>query len=274
MLKTIQRDQKVLTKILRSAFWMLLALSQQGVVQAADMGISCKLKGGSLVQLSAEACQLEGGAQVDTASDQSAIVDTGNSTLTPAQMVIVDLLDKPVIDTTPLNRNPEGIERSAKFDGCKLMVDEILHIEHGNLFSSLKNFKINSVIDFQKVVRDQFGLLGEIASKGGDLKAVAVYFEERKRMEGNALSISVLESKNGGLVKYSSHVPAAYWDAPRDDLWIADEYGYPKDNGWGAMATDRIRILLIINSSSAAKNLISALEDVYVMCRPQPTGTN
>jgi hypothetical protein len=166
-----------------------------------------------------------------------------------------------------LKRDPEGIERTARFDGCRLMVDENLHIKLGNLFSVWKDFKISSVIDFQKINRDEFGILGKITSKGGDLEAVAVYFEEPKRKDGNTISISVLEPRKGGYEKYRSHSSSAYWSAPRDDLWIVDEYGYAKDTRWGTEATDEIRILLIVNSSDEAEKLTVALEDIHVMCK-------
>ena len=281
----------MLTKLLRPAILVSLALAPLGIVHAADMAIDCKLKGGTVVQLPAEACKLEGGAPVSEAvspttpaspaSPASATVPgpvdgstSGNqspshSKLEETQKWIVDLLAKPVETTTPLNRNPEGIARTARFDGCRLVVDEQLHIEYGNFFSVWRDFKINSVIDLQNIKRDEFGVLGKITSKGGDLSAVAVYFEEPKRKDGNNISISVLNLRDGNYTKYTTHGPSAYWDAPRDDLWIADEYGYAKDTGWGNVATDKIRILLIVNSPDDAARLKDALGEVNAMCKPQ-----
>jgi hypothetical protein len=267
-------------KMLCPAISILLSLALHGVGQAADMAIDCRLKGGSVVQLSAEACRIEGGMPIieaappasgavpgstdgGTAKDQPPV----DSKLAAAQKVIVDLLGKPVKDATPLKQNLEGIERTARFDGCKLMVDEILHIDLGNLFSTRKDFKISSVIDFQKINRDEFGILGKITSKGGDLEAVAVYFEEPKRKDGNNISISVLEPRKGGYEKYRSHSSSAYWSTPRDDLWIVDEYGYAKVTRWGTEATDKIRILLIVNSSDDAEKLKVALEDIHAICK-------
>ena len=277
----------MLTKMLRPAILMLLAFAPLGVGQAADMAIDCRLKGGTVVQLPADACKLEGGAPViEAVSPASGVVlapvngntagnqPTGHSKLEETQKWIVDLLGKPVETTTPLNRNPEGIARTAKFDGCRLVVDENLHIQYGNAFSVWKDFKINSVIDFQNINRDKFGILGKITSKGGDLSGVAVYFEERKSKGGNHISISVLNLRDGNYTKYKTHGPSAYWDAPRDDLWIADEYGYAKDTGWGAVATDKIRILLIVNSSDDAARLKNALEEVNAMCKPQQIKAN
>jgi hypothetical protein len=286
------RRSSMLTKMLRPAILILLALAPLGVGQAADMAIDCRLKGGTVVQLPAEACKMEGGAQaseaaspnVPTSPASGAVLEpvdgntsgnqpppgdaTSNAKLEATQKWIIDLLAKPVETTTPLNRNPEGIARSARFDGCRLIVDEQLHIQYGNLFSVWKDFKINSVIDFQNINREEFGILGKITSKGGDLSGVAVYFEEPKRKGGNNISISVFNLRNGGYTKYTSHGPGAYWDAPRDDLWIADEYGYVKDNGWGNAATDKIRILLIVNSSDDAARLKNALEEVNTTCKP------
>lgn len=274
----------MLLKMLRPVILMTLALAPYGIGQAADMKIDCRLKGGSVVQLPAEACGIEGGAPVNGAAPPAppvapaaapASADGGDakgqpsvdSRLAAAQKVIVDLLGKPVVDTTKLNRNPEGIERTARFDGCKLMVEEDLHVDLGNLFSARQDFKISSAIDFQKIDRKEFGMLGKINSKGGSLKAAAVYFEERK--DGNNISISVLESRHGGLEKYRVHPAFPYWDAPKDDLWIADEYGYPKDDGVGGVSADKVRILFIVATLDEADRLKVALEDLHAACRTQ-----
>ena len=274
----------MLTKMLRPAILILLALVLYGVGHAADMAIDCRLKGGTVVQLPAAACTMEGGAPVSAAvapASAAAPADVsaaGNqppgSKLEETQKWIVDLLGKSVGTTLSLNKNPEGIERTAKFDGCRLVVDENLHIQYGNLYSASMNFKISSVIDFQNIDREEFGILGKITSKGGELRGVAVYFEEPRRKGGNNISISVLYLREDNYTKYTSHGPAAYWDAPRDDLWIADEYGYPKDNGLGDVVTDKIRILLIVKSSDDAARLINALEEVNTMCKQQQAKTN
>jgi hypothetical protein len=269
----------MLTKMLCPAVLILLALAPYGVAQAADMAIDCKLKGGTVVQLPAAACALEGGTPVSAAVAPAAAAPAdasaaGNqppgSKLEEAQKSIVGLLSKSVESTTPLNRNPEGIERTAKFDGCKLTVNEDLHIQYGNFYSVWKDFKISSVIDFQKIDRDEFGILGEVASKGGDFKATAVYVEERKHKDGNNISISVLNLRDGSYTQYRTHGPSAYLETPRDDLWVADVYGYPKDTGMGNVATDRVRILLMVSSSEDAVKLDNAFEEVNTMCRAQP----
>ena len=248
---------------------MLLALAPFGFVQAADMAIDCRLKGGTVVQLPANACKLEGGAPVS-----AEVAITGDSKLDVVKRSIVNILAKTVETTTPLNRNPEGIARSAKFDGCRLIVDEELHIQYGNLFPAWKDFKISSVIDLQKIEQNEYGVMGKVTSRGGELTGVAVSFEERKRKGGNDISISVLNLRKGSYTKYTTHGPSAYWDAPEADLWIADEYGYAKDNGWDAAATDKIRILYIVNSADDAALLKNALDEVHALCRPQQAGAD
>ena len=268
----------MILEMLRPIVLILFVIAPFGVALAADMTINCRLKGGSLVRLPAEACRAEGGspviesalpvpmavpAPVDGNADGE--MPPADPKLAAAQKEIIDLLARPVVDTTPLKQKPEGIERSASFDGCKLMVDEILHIDLGNLFSTRKDFKINSVIDLQKINRDEFGILGKITSKGGVLEAVAVYFEQPK--DGSNISISVLVPGKGGLQKYRTHSLSAYWSAPRYDLWIEDEYGYAKETGSGNTATDKVRILLLVNSSDDAEKLKGALEEMHTLCK-------
>jgi hypothetical protein len=272
----------MLMKMSRPAILIALALLPYGVGQAADMAIECRLKGGTVVQLPAEACALEGGTPVNAtvapasvAVPASADVNTagnqapGNSKLEESQKWIVDFLDKRVGATASFDKNPEGIERIAKFDGCRLLVEENLHIQYGNAFSVWKDFKINSVIDFRNINRDEFGIMGKISSKGGDLRATAVYFEEPRSKGGNNISISVLNLKNGNYTRYATHGPSPYWDAPRDDLWIADEYGYTKDNGFGNAVTENIRILLLVNLTDDATKLKNAFDEVNSMCKTQ-----
>jgi hypothetical protein len=270
-------------KMLRHSILMLLSLAPYVAGHAEDMKIDCRLKGGSVVQLTPLACGIEGGTPVDKAvlpapaaspepADKGAASNlaTANPKLAATQMAIIDLLDKEVVDTTPLNRNPEGLERSARFDGCKLSVDEILHIQYGNFYSVWKDFKISSLIDFQKLDRDEFGVWDKVSSKGGNLSAAAVYLEEHNRKDGNSISISVLLSTNKGYEKYRFHGPSYFLDAPKDNLWIADEYGYPKDDGIGSAATDTIRMVLIVNTPADAEKLKGLFGDINAMCKSQP----
>lgn len=280
-------------KMLRPVILITLALSPYCAAHAAEIAIDCKLRGGTVVQLPAAACKLEGGTPASAAAapateaapapaDANTVANPApaNTKLEQTQKAIVDLLGKTVEYTTPTNRNPEGISRTAKFDGCRLVVDENLHIQYGNFYSVWKDFKINSVIDFQKINRDEFGILGEVASKGGDLKGTAVYIEERKNKDGNNISISVLNLRDGSYKKYTTHGPSAYWKTPGNDLWITDEYGYVMDTGRnnpdtlsGNADKSRIRILLIVSTPDDAEKLKNALEEVDTMCNPQSTGT-
>jgi len=277
----------VFAKILLPVFLISVALAPFNISLAEEMATDCRLRGGTVVRLTAEVCGMEGGEQAsETVSpeqegvidsverDTSGIQTSGNSKLDEIRRLIIDLLVKPVGTNTPGSRNPEGIERTAKFDGCRLIVDEDLHIQYGNAFSVWKDFKINSVIDLQNIDQDKIGIMAKISSKGGDLRAAAIFLEERKNKDGNNISISVLNLREGDYTKYTSHGLSAYWDTPQDDLWIADEYGYPKDTGWSTVATDRIRLLLIVNSSSEAAKLKNAFEEVNAMCKLQPVKAN
>jgi len=272
----------VFAKILLPLLLILVALVPYNIGLAEDIAIDCRLMGGTVVQLTAEVCSLEGGKQAHTgSSEHGALVDSdkrdtsgspasGDYMFDETRKRIIDLLAKPVGANIPASRNPEGIERAARFDGCSLLIDEDLHIQYGNVFSVWKDFKINSVIDLQNIDPAEIGIMAKISSKGGDLRAAAVFLEERKVKNGNNISISVLSLKEGNYTKYTSHGLSAYWDTPRDDLWIADEYGYPKDTGWNTVATDRIRLLIIVNSSSEAAKLKNAFEEVNAMCKHLP----
>jgi hypothetical protein len=278
-------------KKLRPVTLLMLAFATCSMAHAEDVQMDCRLRGGTMVQLPAEACTMEGGvpisgavpatsgampaapvtappaAEAVPASAVEARQLSSDPKLAAAQKAIIDLLNKPVVDRVTHHRNPEGIERTARFDGCKLMVEENLHMDIGNLMSTRKNFRIRSVIDLRKIDRNEFGMLGEVNSKGGDLKAAAVFFEEGKRRDGNDISISVLQAKNGGFEKATALGPAPYLDAPRYDLWIEDEYGYPKDAGLGYAATDKVRILFIVGSMDDAEKLKGALEGMHALCR-------
>lgn len=270
----------MLMKMLRPAILIMFALAPCAIAQAADAKIDCRLRGGSVVQLSADACVVEGGLPANAGAPPAPVIAPGpnrargpvDPKLAAAQKAVVELLDKPVTDTTPLKQRPEGIERTALFDGCKLMVEENLHIDLGNLIPTRKDFRVSSVIDLKKLERKEFGVLPELESKGGGLKAAAVYFEEDRRKDSSGLSISVLYAKDGSLQKYRAHTLSAYLETRKDDFWIADEYGYPKDGGMGAVAsvaTDMVRILLIVGSADEAEKLKAALEDVHAMCKAQ-----
>jgi hypothetical protein len=143
-----------------------------------------------------------------------------------------------------------------------------MQVEHGNAFSGRKHFKISSTVDMQKVSRASFGELGKVTSYGGGLEAYAVYFEERKLKVGNNIAISMLIQKEGDARKFSVRTSDIYWDAPNDDLWMADEYGYPKDVIETGAALDTIRLLFLMNTPEEAAALNKALDEMHVICKP------
>jgi hypothetical protein len=136
---------------------------------------------------------MEGGSVVSAAVAPVIPVSTlqlsADPKLAAAQRAVAELLMKPVVDKNLKKRTPEEIERTVKFDGCRLLVDEDMQVEHGNAFAGRKHFKISSSVDMQKVGRAAFGELGKVTSYGGGLETYAVYFEERKRSEGNEKSM-------------------------------------------------------------------------------------
>lgn len=273
----------MIKKMLHPAVLILLAIASLSSAAAAEQATGCRLKGGTIVPLDAATCAMEGGtpiaaiapvaapmvvAPAPAAANAPPAQYSSDPRLATAQRAVVDLLSKPVMDKHSQKISPEGVERVARFDGCRLIVDENMRVDYGNLVSARKNFKIGSTVDFRRGSREAFGVLGKISSLGGGLKAHAVYVEESKRKDGNNIAISVLEQSEDGFSKLTLPRAAAYWDAPRDDLWIADEYGYPKDNGMGDAVTNRIRILFIVSTSDDAAALKKALDDVHALCKP------
>lgn len=288
----------MLTKHFRLVILLALVLAPFGASHAADMETYCRLRGGSLVQLPAEACATEGGtlmsaelapatpaaalapataptsaapAPAAALAPAPAIQPTGNLTLDQAGKLVVDILDKAVVPATP-SRKPEGIERTAKFDDCRLHVEEQLHIDFGNMITSRKNFKIDSAIDFRKIARKSFGTMGEVSSRAGDLSGDAVYFERPKREGGNSISISVWIGMKGNYTKYQSEGDSASLSGSSDYYWIVDGYGYPIDvvnNVTEVYDTDTVRIIYIVSTPDDAARLMGALEKVSAMCRSQ-----
>jgi hypothetical protein len=247
----------------------MLALAAFSSAQAADTASSCKLKGGSIVPLPAEACAKEGGTMV-TAAEAAAPAPvyqlSADAKLAAPQKAILDLLSKPVVGKVTRKGSPEGVERSAKFAECTLTVDENLQVDYGNIFSSRKIFKISSTVDFKNIKREAFGIFGEVASKGGLLKAQAVYFEEPTRRSGNNISISVSELYEGNYKKFTMPGLAPYWDAPSVDLWMADVFGYVPADSMGNVASSKIRILYIVNSADDAASLKKAFDEIAAVC--------
>ncbi len=289
----------MLKKKLRLTLLALLVLAPFGASHAAEMATYCRLQGGSLVPLPAAACATEGGTMVSAelapaaeagpavspvpatasapasaAEIAAAIKPTGNPDLDQAEKQVVDILDRPV-GAAPSNKKTESIERTAKFDGCQLAVEEQMHIDFGNILTSRKNFKIDSAVNFRKLARESFSLLGEVSSRAGDLSGQAVSFEEPKRDSGNSISISVLIGIRGSYAKYSTDGESATGQSaslsgPQDYYWIVDRYGYALDiinSVQDIPATDTIRILYILNTPDDAAHLMSALDKISAMCR-------
>ncbi|HEY5994902.1 MAG TPA: hypothetical protein VIU46_09935 [Gallionellaceae bacterium] len=259
-----------MSKKLSSA--IILALALAASAQAADTSGSCKLKGGSIVPLPAEACAKEGGAVVTAAAAAaSAPAPTyqlsADPRLAAAQKAALVLLSKPVVGKITSRGSPEGVERSAKFADCTMTVEENLQVDYGNVLSSRKIFKISSTVDFRNLPREQFGELGEISSMGGLLKAYAVYLE-KSRKPGDYLAISISDLYEGNYRKFRPG-QSAYWDAPRDDFWMADEYGYVVADSMGNTATSKVRILYIVSSADDAAALKKAFDEISAVCRKQ-----
>ncbi len=249
---------------------VLLAFSSFAV--AAEQTNNCRLKHGSMVLLEAEACVLEGGVAVTRSAapavSAASLQLSAKPELATAQRAVAELLMKPVVDNNPHVRTPEQIERTVKFDGCRLLVDEDMFVEHGNTFSSRKHFKISSMLDMGKLGRAAFGELGKVTSYGGGLEAYANYFEERKQREGNNISVSMQLQTESGAVKYKLSASGIYWDAPNADLWMVDEYGYPKDSIASGAATDTVRLLFLMNTPEDSAALKKALGEVHALCQP------
>lgn len=275
-------------KLSRPLILITLALASFGVVQVANAESACKLKGGSIVPLPAEACAKEGGTMVTitvtgapaTASDAkgpapasapaAAYQLSSDTKLAAAQKAVLDLLNKPVVGKNSRKSGPEGLEREAKFTDCNLAVEEYIHVDYGNLWSARKNLKVNTTINFRNMKRDELNVMGEIGSKGGDFKAQAVYFEESSRMGGgNDISITVAELYEGNYKKFTLPGLAPYWDAPRADLWMADTYGYVLADYMGNIATNKIRIVYMLSTADDAAALKKAFDDLSAVCKPQ-----
>lgn len=238
---------------------------------AAEQTNNCRLKHGSMVLLEAKACVMEGGVAVTQAAAPvvpvASLQLSAKPELAAAQRVVAELLMKPVVDKNLNKRTPEEISRMVKFDGCRLLVDEDMFVEHGNAFSSRKHFKISSVVDMDKINRAAFGELGKVTSYGGGLETYANYVEERKESDGNNISVSMQLQTENGPIKYRVSASGIYWDAPNDDLWMVDEYGYPKDVIDRGAARDKVRLLFLMNTADDSAALNNALGEVHALCR-------
>lgn len=238
---------------------------------AAEQPNNCRLRGGTMVPLEAEVCVREGGTVVRMSAEPAAqaapLKLSDDPKLAAAQRAVAELLLKPVTDKNPKKRTPEWIERTVKFDGCRLLVDEEMEIEHGNAWSSRKHFKVSSTVDMGKVGSAAFGELGKVTSYGGGMEVYATYVEEIMSRAGNNISISVQLQRAGGYGKYSASASGSYWDASKTDLWMVDEYGYPAGSGEFSMDTDKVRLLFLMNTAEDAAALHKALGEVQALCQ-------
>jgi hypothetical protein len=189
--------------------------------------------------------------------------------LAAAQKAVLDLLNKPVAGKAARKGDPEGIEREAKFTECNLAVEENIHVDYGNLYSARKNLKVDTTVNFRNIKREAFSVLGEVASKGGDFKGQAVYYEESPRSGGNDILIAVEEMYKEHYRKLTIPGLAPYWDAPRSDLWMSDQYGYVLADNMGNIATNKIRVVYILNTADDANALKKAFDDLSAVCKPQ-----
>ncbi|MBU0689734.1 MAG: hypothetical protein KJ850_01055 [Gammaproteobacteria bacterium] len=238
---------------------------------AAEHANNCRLKHGSMVMLAAEACAMEGGVAVSKSAAPvipvASLQLSAKPELAAAQRGVAELLMKPVVDKNLNKRMPEVIERTVKFDGCRLLVDEDMFVDHGNVFSDRKHFKISSTVDMGKVSRAAFGELGKVTSYGGGLEAYANYFEEHKAGDGNNLSVSMQLQTESGPIKYRVSASGIYWDAPNEDLWMVDEFGYPKDVINRGAARDKVRLMFLMNTAEDSAALNKALGEVHALCQ-------
>ena len=274
---------------------MLVALAAFGPALAADSESACRLRGGSIVPLPADACAKEGGTMVTVtiapapvpagaapavAAPAAAPAPSAPVASAPApvlqlsaepkraaaQRAIIELLGKPVVSKVSRKEGPESIERTARFDECRLTVEENVHLDYGNLMSTREDFKVASTVDFRTVGAKESGVLGEVSSKGGDLDAYAVYVESPTRRAGNALSIGVSVAEKAGYRKFISPDSSAYWAGPRFDYWMADRYGYPKADDLGHIYTNVVRVLFVVPTQDDAAALKKAFDDMHAAC--------
>lgn len=256
----------------------LLAMAACAPVHAAEAAGGCRLRGGDVVPLPAEACVREGGvvvpgapaAEVKAAASAPAAAPvqlSADPKVAGAQQAILAVLGKPVVGASSKARVPEGVERQVKFDGCTLAVEEDLRVDYGNLVAARQNFRIASTVDFRAVSPQAFGVLGEVGSKGGDLTAQAVSVEEPSQRGGNHVSISVALLEGGTYRKFATPAGAPYWEAPRDNFWMKDGYGYVRVNDQGYAYTGKIMIVYLVNSADDAALLKKAFDEMSAACR-------
>ncbi len=252
---------------------MLFALAASA--QAAETETACKLRGGSIVPLPAEACAKEGGTMVsvtvaapaaEAKSAAPAYQLSNDPKLAAAQKTILELLSKPVAGVSKHSKVPEGIERQAKFADCTMAVEEHLVLDYGGILSSRKEYNISSKVDFRAIKPEESGVLGKVDSKSGELKAFAVYLVKPGK-RGDYLSISITELEGDTYKKFNTPGIVPYWETPREYFWLADQYGYAVVDSMSNVDTDKVRILYLFNSPDDAAQLKKAFDGIAAVCQ-------
>lgn len=236
---------------------------------AEEAAKDCRLRGGSMVSLAAAACTMEGGSPIVTTVTVTAAQLSAEPQLAAAQRVVLEILNKPVVEITAHKDNPERVKRTAKFDECSLQVDELIDVDHGNLFTNRKHLKLHSVVNLKNIDAKSVGDMGAVESLGGGLKTYALALTKSKRDAADDFSISVLEQKNDAEKKFTMPGPIAFWGTRNEDLWMADVYGYPLGGNYGDIATDKIRVLYLVATANEVTLLKKALEDAHALCKRQ-----
>ncbi len=251
---------------LRTAILATLTLTALTPAFAEDTVKDCRLKGGSMVVLAAPACAMEGGTPIVTYV-VPVMQLSADPKLADAQRNVLEILNRPVVEKTVQKNDPENISRAANFAGCNLQVDELVHVDHGNAFSKRRHFKIHSSVNLKTVEADAISDLGEVDSLGGGLKAYGIALTKRIRDERSEFSISVLEQTIDKERPFTMPGPIAYFGTLRDDLWVADQYGYPKGSGTSDYYTDRVRLMYLVSTPEESAKLKLALETARALCQ-------
>jgi hypothetical protein len=245
---------------------MVLVAAASGTAHAADTANNCRLKGGDVVPLPAAACAREGG-MVLTEKAAAAVQLSSDPRVAAAQQALLAVLSQPVVDPYSHAKDPEGVDRQVKFDGCVMTTEENLHLDYGNLVSARNDFRIISTVDFRAIDAKAFRVVGEVGSKGGNLKAQAVSVAVRSG-GSKPLTVSVLRvGEEGKTEKFTTPGLAPYWDAPREYLWMKDGYGYIWVDEQGYADTGLIRVLYLLGSKQDAATLLTALGDMRAACQ-------
>lgn len=252
-----------------SAMFALQALATIVPAQASDAP-SCKLRGGSVVQLPAAACAKEGGTLLPSDAGKAAVSEPAavpvDAKRAAAQQVILEVLGQPMEDSGSRARVPEGVTRKLKLDGCKLTVEEMLRLDYGNLIAARKDFRIISTVDFSGIEATAYGVLGRVESKGGHLRGQALYVRERHRDGGNHIAISIAKVDDGEFSPFTLPGPGAYWEAPRNNLWMKDGYGYVEMDELGYADTGAINIIYLVRTVDDARKLKQAFDALRTAC--------